>query len=472
MEIPFPTSTAPSLNPTENGGRLINCYAEKAPAGSRSKVLYRRAPGLRPYFSVGSDLYRGSLLVGSILYIVNGATAYTAALTGGTIVTTALAGTVPGIGPVLMAHNTRIPTNQILLVHSDGVATIEGNTVSEFSDPDLPAVSSLTYLDGFFVLTSADGRAYASGVNDTTFATFDYATAEAAPDGLVRAVAFGRDLLLMGETTVELWSNTGNPEAFPFTRGPVIPVGLKGPYAVGGFEYGFPQPLCWVGSDNRVYRLVGYSPEPISTPQLERMIEAVADPLAIEGSVYVTAGHACFVLTSPSWTWVYDFITGEWHERQSYGASRWRAHGGVYAFGAWLTFDRVSNTVFQVHDRERRENGQPLVMELRSNQVHRLPGRFVVNRASFDFVTGVGRDQGQAPIETDPKVSISWSDDGGRIFGNALLRRLGSQGEIVPIDIFRCGLTGRNGRQWRLQISDPVEVVFLGGAMDIEERTA
>ena len=28
--IIFPTTTAPSINPAENGGRLINAYAEKA----------------------------------------------------------------------------------------------------------------------------------------------------------------------------------------------------------------------------------------------------------------------------------------------------------------------------------------------------------------------------------------------------------------------------------------------------------
>ncbi len=65
---------------------------------------------------------------------------------------------------------------------------------------------------------------------------------------------------------------------------------------------------------------------------------------------------------------------------------------------------------------------------------------------------------------------ISWSDDGGRTFGNPLERYLGTQGEDVSIDIFKCGLTNRRGRQWRLQISDPVEVAFLGAAMDIEER--
>jgi len=88
------------------------------------------------------------------------------------------------------------------------------------------------------------------------------------------------------------------------------------------------------------------------------------------------------------------------------------------------------------------------------------------------MVTGVGNDRGISPIETDPVVMISWSDDGGRTFGNPVRRRLGSQGETTPININGAGLTKQFGRQWRLQVADPVEVSLLGGAMDLEARAA
>ena len=105
-------------------------------------------------------------------------------------------------------------------------------------------------------------------------------------------------------------------------------------------------------------------------------------------------------------------------------------------------------------------------------QQHGFPSRTAVDRAAFDFVMGVGLDRGIYPIETNPRVSISWSDDGGRTFGNALLRDLGTQGEVLPIDIYRTGLTSRLGRQWRLQVSDPVEIALLGGSMFGEVRAA
>lgn len=471
--IDFPTSTAPGINPTESGGRLINCYAEKAAKGSRGPVLWRRVPGLTNVFDTTEVEPRGALLVGSVLYVVSGDKAYSVTKAGTVYTVTELVGTVGGTGPVFMARNMAT-TPAVLIVHSGGMSEIDtsGGAVGDFSDPDLPAVNSLCWIDSYFIVTSAAGRAYASGVNATTFSSVDNTTAEADPDGLVRAVAVGGDLLLMGVATIEFWNNTGNATGFPFSRGPVLSVGLKGPYAVAGMEPGFSDTLGFVANDNTVRLLNGYTPTRISNPDLERLIEAVTDPDTLFASVYVAAGHPCWVLSSPDWTWVYDLSTGEWHERKSYLADRWRAVFGVNAFDEWLTFDRDSGKVFKIDQTVKREDESPLVMDLRSTQAHRFPGRIGVKRASFDFVTGVGIDAGISPIETEPRVLISWSDDGGRTFGNPLERMLGTQGEDVSIDIFRCGLTNRRGRQWRLQVSDPVEVAFLGGAMDIEERAA
>lgn len=466
MEIVFPTSTAPSINPTENGGRLINAYAEKAPDGSRSKVIIRRSPGIDLAFSIGAGDLRGVQLVGSVLYLVNGDKAYTITKAGVTYTPTELTGTVSGEGPVIIAHNMKAPDPDILIQTSDGIDKIASGAVSTFSDPDLPASNSITFMDSFFIVTSADGRAFASGVNDKTFSGNDYTTAEARPDGLVRGVTKGRDLLLMGQTTTEFYGNVGNPDAFPFSRGPVIPIGLLSTFAVAGFEDGFTGPLIFVGNDRVVYQLAGSSPTRISTPHLERLLAAIADPREIRASVFVSAGHSFWVLKWSEWTFIYDLSTGEWHERQSIGRVNWRASFGVNAFGEWLVGDDTSGAIYRVNDRSFREAGGPLVWEVRSTQMHRFPQRVAVLNASFDMVTGIGMDRGIAPIETSPKVSISWSDDGGRTFGNALLRDLGTQGEIVPIDVRRTGLTSRTGRQWRLQVSDPVDVSLMGGSMD------
>lgn len=469
-EISWPTSTAPGVNPTETGGRLINAYAEAAPPGSRSKVIWRRAPGLLHAFSTIEDEARGSLLVGSVLYIISGNKAYSVT---SSYVVSELTGTIGGTGPVTMARNmAAVP--DILIVHSAGMSEIDisGSSIADFSDGDLPAVNSICWIDGYFIVTTASGQAYQSGVNDTSFSSVDRTTAEADPDGLYRAVALGSDLLLMGLASIEFYGNAGNPTGFAFSRGPVIPVGLKGPWAVAGFETGFSDNLIYVANDNTVRKQEGYTPNRISTPELERLIEAVTDVTTLEASVFVTAGHAFWVLSSPDWTWVYDVSTGNWHERQSYGESLWRGRFGVNAWDKWFCFDRDSEKVFQIKATVKLEDDQPLIWGLRSTQASQFPGRTFVKRASFDFVVGVGLDAGIDPIESNPVVRVRWSDDGGYNWGQWLTRSLGTQGQQVPIDIFRAGVCGRQGRMWELSISDPVEIAFFGGAMDLEARAA
>ena len=470
--IIFNPSTEPSVNVTENGGRVINAYAERAPGGSRSEWIWRRAPGLRSLFTVGEGLYRGSVQIGAALFIVNGNTVYEVTRSGAEFAVNALPGSVPGDDLVIIARNSRTPNAQALIVSSSGVSLLEDGEVTAFADTNLPSINSVTFMDGYFFATSGDGRVFASGINSAAFSALDFATAEASTDGLVRAIAFGSDLLLMGEATIEFWQNTANPEAFPFSRGPVISVGLLGRYAVTGMEYGFPSPLAWVGNDKRIYRLAGYAPEPISTPAIDRVLSTVIDPLSVQAWCYSVAGHPCYVFSGPGFTFVYDSASGLWHERQSYGANQWVALGAANAFDGWVAFSREDGAAFAIQDRFTREGQQPLVFDVWSTQAHRFPGRFRVDRASFDLVTGVGRDSGIDPIQTRPQVSISWSDDGGRTWANDILRSLGTEGEIVGIDIRRCGLTGRFGRQWRVRVSDPVEVSLLGGAMDIVELAA
>lgn len=433
-------------------------------------MIYRRAPGCDFAFTAGTGNYRGALRVGTVLYIVNGDKCYS--VTKGTDYTiNVLGGTVGGEGPVQMAHNMRTPDNQVLILHSGGIEQIVGSTVQPFSDGDLPASNSLAFMDGYFLTTTAVGQSFASDINDTNFNANNYVTAEAQPDGLLRGIPFGRDFLLIGNSTTEFWSNTGNAEGYPFSRGTVVKIGLWGSRAIAGYEPDFPGPLIFVASDGTIRMWVGYSPEPISTPHIERLIESIANREELRASVHIAAGRSYWVLKSNSWTLTYVVGDGTWFERKTHQRDIWRMEGGIKAFNEWLVFDEEGGSAYRINERSKREAGSPVVMELRSNQQHGFPSRTAVSRASFDFATGVGKDLGISPIETNPKVSISWSDDGGVTFGNSLLRDLGTQGEFRTIDIRWTGLTSRVGRQWKLQVSDPVEVAFFGGSMFGEQRS-
>lgn len=466
-EVPIPLSTAPGVYSTESGGRLINAFCERAAAGSRSTYRWSRVPGLAAAFETIPG-HRGHCLVGSVLYVVSDETVFSIVKAGSVYTVTPLTGdAVGGVGPVTMARNMAAVPN-VLIVHSDGMSEIDtsAGTVADFVDADLPQLNSICFLDGYFIGTAANGRAYPSGLNDTAFAGTDYATAEADPDGLVRAIARGRDLLLMGASTIEFWANVGNPTGFPFSRGSVVPVGLLTATAVAGHETGWGSTPIFVANDRTVMRIDGYSPIKISPEWLDRRLEAVADVTGLQATAFVAAGHRFWALSGADWTAVYDLSMDKWHERKSYGLERWRIDFCAQAFGEWLAFDRDSAKVLRVDAKRNREDLDPLVWTVRTAQVHAFPSRIEVNRVGFDFETGVGLDAGISPIQTEPRVFMRWSDDGGRTWSQALDASLGTEGEIVTVQFWRGGTSGPNGRMWELSVSDPVNVSLMGGAWD------
>lgn len=462
-QIEFPTSTAPAEKPEESGGRLINCYAEKLETSARAQYVWRRVPGLLSRLTASYGNCRGMLEVDGELYYIGAEGACYVTYSSGSFSIADL-GAVAGTDNFTMARNNKSPTPDVLAVGADGAFSLTTSSVAAFSDPDLPTSVGVTYGGGYFFFPIADGRCFASGINDVTVDALDVTTADARPDGLKRAVYYGERLLLFGSGSTQAYNNTGNATGFPFSAGAVINRGLAGTYALAGFEAGWVDALIWVGDDNRVYTLNGNQLQPISTPHIERMIEAVDDKETLEALVYMHGGHAKWSLSCASWTLEFDVTTGSWNERHSYGRARWIASKSAKAFGEWLVGSYDGATVYAISDLAYREGQQLIPMTLQSGPQHDFPARLTIPEAHFDVATGYGLAAGLEPIQTDPMIDISWSDDGGVMFGYPVRRSLGAQGEYgSKVAVYRTGQTKNKGRVWRIECADPIDLSIFGG---------
>ncbi len=67
----------------------------------------------------------------------------------------------------------------------------------------------MTFQDGYFIFSIADGRLQVSGINDTTISALDFTTAQARPGGLHRAVSFGQQLYAFGPASIEVYTEHG-----------------------------------------------------------------------------------------------------------------------------------------------------------------------------------------------------------------------------------------------------------------------
>lgn len=470
-DIAWPLSSRPGPSAEEGAGRLINAFVEELGAGGRSPVSIRRVPGLAPFCDLGRRGPRGALAVGETLLVACRDRLCAVSSDG----TATDLGALPGSGRVTLARNNRSPVPQIIAVTEYGTydVAIDRAPVPLSIPATLPAPNALDFLFGFFFFTCGDGTAYASGLNGETFSTLDYTKEQGRSAGLMRAIAFRSELFLFGPSEIGIYGGPAQANGFPLSRLTGIPRGLIGPRAVAGAEQGWSNELIWVGDDSVVYKLAGYQPTRISTHDVERDIAAAAkvDRTAIEASVHMLAGHAFWVVSMPGRTWVHDLTTGQWHERASGEDARWLGTLGVKAFGRWLVGDRAGTALLEVREDAFDEAGAPLRMRVESLPGEQFPQRLHVPRADFDMVVGQGRATGAVNV-VDPSVLISWSDDGGETWSNPLRRSLGALGRSrTRVSLLRTGLTGAQGRSWRIDVSDPVYVALVGGAMAIEART-
>jgi hypothetical protein len=472
VNIPFPLSSAPGASGHESAGRLINCYAEPLGKDVNTQkgmvppaVVWRKTPGLSRFATSANTIFRGMQLVNNTLYAAWSGKASAFDSTGAE---TTLTGTLLGTDKVFFARNNKVPTPDLVCVSPGNGGFIVGvSAVSSWSAVGAP--NSVSFMDGYFLLTYGDGTIQASDLNATTINTLNKTTAQSKPGGLTRGLPFNGQFYALGPVFGEVYADTANPTGFPFTRSYTLQRGLISPYAVAGYEDGFGSALLWVADDNSVVRANGTPiPLKVSPPDLDRLIAAVADKTTLEASVYISSGHPKWRLTSATFTWEFDLGTEKWNEVKSYNKTRTRAVSGHSAFGKWLVGDTDAAQILYIDSKAFDEVGNPLQYQIESGPVANFPNRTKIARADFNFVTGVGIATGIDPIATTPKVGISWSDDGGISWSNEIVRELGKQATPQRITVLRSGQTGVQGRRWRLRVSDPVYVALLGATQDTQ----
>jgi hypothetical protein len=431
-------------------------------------VVWRKSPGMSQFATSSNPNFRGGILVGSQIY-----TAWTekAAVFDSGGGETVLSGALSGTEKVFWAKNNKTPVADVVCVApSSGAFVVTATAVSTYPDPNVGAPNSVGFLDGYFIFTYGSGKMQASNLNDagpTSINTLNFTTEQAKTGGLLRGLPFNGQYYVWGPNHGAVYSDTAQPTGFPFTRSYVIQRGLLGRYAVAGHEDGFGSALIWVADDKSVVMGNGtVNPTKISPPDLDRLIENLADKNTLEASVYISQGHPKWVLSCPSFTWEFDIGSKKWNERASYLIPRWRAISGISAFGKWVTGDTKGNRLLYVDATKYNEFGEPLIAQFESGPVLKFPNRTRVARADFNFVTGVGDALGPDPSATVPTVGISWSNDGGFTYGNEIIRQLGRQSVASRIVVLKSGQTSNIGRRWRLRVSGEIYVALLGATQD------
>ena len=472
IPLALPRQSDAGQEPHAGIARLVNAFARPVEAEGRTQMQVWARPGLDALVTLaGTGGIRATLEVDGLLYVVAGRVIHRVDAGGAS----SIIGGLPSDGYVGSARNSRGTGPQICFT-CDGLAVvIENGVLSSVTGLSISPID-VCCIDRYFVFIDARGRMQSSDIDSgLVYDGLDVAEAESSPDGGLRVVDRGRDLIVFGPRSFEVWVDTA-ADAFPFTRQHAVSVGALSAGSVvkatiiqkGG---SVSDTVAWAGTNHEgkfagVMILNGYTPSPISTAAVNRDFSAVADPATIAASSYVNASGESFVRWRlPSTTWVYCTNTGLWHEeasRDPLGNNITNNVAHLATLGLRTVGGHASEPqLYWVSDDYTDDDGDELVVTVQTPPAHASPERLTMDALYLDVVPGVGLMTG-ASQDVTPSVMMQWSAD-GETWSNELWRSIGVQGaRQTRAKWTRLGTTSHTGRTYRFRVSANVAKGLLG----------
>lgn len=449
--------------------RTINLYPELSKTGTSKNIaaLYG-TPGLRLWKNFSGGGIRGMLRFNTnTVVVVSGPNVYTVTTTGASV----LVGSIDEFTtPVSMASNG---TTIMIVTGLNGYFfTPETGAFVRITDPDFVGADTVQFIDGYFAFNkTGTGQFQITQLYGTNIDSLDFATAEGAPDLLLSLLVDHREIWLFGETSTEVFFNSGNPD-FPFERiqGAFIEQGCAAKFSPAKLD----NTVYWLSADERgqgmVQRAQGYQPQRVSTHAVEYAMAQYTTISDAIGYTYQQEGHSFYVLNFPTAnaTWVYDASTDEWHERAWRNPAnavlgRHRSNCQVAFAGENLVGDWENGNVYVLDLDTYTDNGD-LIPAIRQTPYMASDNNLLFfNRLWIDMEVGVGTINGQG---SDPEVMLDWSNDGGNTWSNELRAKMGKLGERMARVMFR-RLGKSRFRVFRLTITDPVKRVLINADVDV-----
>lgn len=437
-----------------------NLYAELVDNPSaKSKYVLHAFPGLS-LFGTATGISRGLYQANNTLYRVCGTKLYEVSSAG----THTEIATIPGTSRCIF---TGIGSNVIIV--TQGIPyQWDGSTLTTINDADLETPQSATHLNNQIIYQGDNARFASSDVGDaTSINSLNYATAESKPDNLVRVYAFDETLYLFGEKTIERWWNSGvgNP---PFDRiqGGIFEVGLEAIHSVANND----NALYFLADDNHVYQIANGQINQVTDISTHRAIEGYGDITGAIGFCYTIEGQRFYQINFPvqNKTFLYSETIGQWYTLSSNG-KRHYANSYAFVYRKHLVEDYRNGNLYELDINTYSDNGDA-VKRIRqtgafTGELIGKPGKRVeFKRLELIMETGVGLNTGQG---SDPKIMMSFSDDGGRTWSPERWGSIGKSGEFKRRVEWH-GLGSAYERIFRFSVSDPVYVSFHSGSLDIE----
>jgi hypothetical protein len=438
--------------------RHLNLYAELPPEGEKGRIAFYGTPGTTLKKSLGDTPVRGWIAVGNLYYVVHRGTLYSLDNSG---TATSLGALNTTSGRVDMAYDGTL----ILMVDGTNgyTFTISGSTFAQIADADFPnGANTCAWLDGQFIVDDGSGSdAFYISPDGTSWDALDFATAESAPDGIVRVFVDHGQLLLFGESTNAPWGNLGNAD-FPFApiKGAISQFGLAARWSLTPYN----DSVAFVAKNTmgqvQVMVLEGNTPRVISSQEIDSLINDYSTVSDATAYSYLLGGHPMLQVNFPTAgkSWLYDGSTGMWSPLE-YGLSGARHRGELHLdfLNQNLIADYSTGDIYVLDPDVYTDNGTAIAREIITRHFYAGNLRVNIDELYVDCEVGVGLATGQG---VNPQIMLTYSKNNGKTWSAELWKSLGAVGHYFTRVIWR-----RLGQSFdwlfKLRITDPVKVTLI-----------
>ena len=461
-----------SLSEVVTAQRRLNCFYDQRADGDKNTFILRGTPGTVARITLPTSPIRGWRVIRDVLYVVGGAKLYTVTEAG--VVT--VVGTLTTFdGYVSLADNG------IELDIVDGTAgyvlTLATNVFAQITDPNFPnGATTISFLNGRFQVEKAGTRQYyiSQSYAGATWTPVSFASKENSSDDIIAVQVLNGNLILWGPTAMEFWQDVGaSPVPYRRVNGASQNWGLAAVWSRAELN----NTLFFLGRNPQgrvqVLKLNGYTPVPISTSDLENIINKFTDFTDAVALTYMIDGHPMYQLTFPSGnrSFLYDDRTSIWQEVQT-GLNlinRHYADLGVVFNSKNYVSDYQSGTIYELMDDVYTDNGAPIKRQAISRHIRDGGNEFPIDEVMLDMETGNGTQTGQG---FNPKIMMRVSKDGGRTYGYERWKEIGKVGQYFSPRVIWQRLGSSRDFVMEFTMTDPVKFIVTSAFVSSNQEGA
>jgi hypothetical protein len=369
--------------------------------------------------------------------------------------------------------------NGLVMVLVDGVngyvIDLATNAFAQITDPNFYGADFVVLLDTFFVFNRPATNQFYISISNADFTLLstvgafdplDIAAKSGFNDPIVGIASVHRELWLIGNLTAEVWIGTGAADFyFQQQQGAYINHGCAAPYSIVTMDV----LVFFIMQDQQGNGIVvqgqGYDVTEISTP---RIVEEFKGYITLEDAIGFTfqiGDHAFYALVFPAASkgWLYEVKTKQWSEwnwcDENGNLLRPRANCCMFAYGVTVVGDWENGKLLELTLEAYTDEGSPIIRIRTFPHSTNNNNRISYKNFQADMEVGTITDE-----EAEPMVSLSWSDDKGKTYGNPVEQSLGMTGDYLAVPSWnRLGMA--RDRIFKLQWSADCVTALNGGFM-------